>query len=109
MLTVVAQEMLGERDYQSPSVSANSQSCPEPTTLLLNRELSLLRFYERFLEEALDQSNPLLGRFLEHSHVFYFANGDDEEEIYLGDQSFDAQHYFVSGKRKENADHASTI
>ncbi len=58
----------------------------------VNRELSLIEFQRRVLEEAKDPSVPLLervrflsivGRFLEHSRVFYFRNGGDEE-VFLG-------------------------
>ena len=35
---------------------------PLPPTLFLNRELSLLEFQRRVLDEALDENNPLLER-----------------------------------------------
>src|SRR5882672_3994310 len=37
-------------------------TAPSATRLFFNRELSLLEFHKRVLEEALDQTNPVLER-----------------------------------------------
>ena len=75
MLTVVAKEMPGERDGQTASVPAPDLSLHEAKRLLLNRELSLLQFHARVVEEALDQSNPLLERL---KFLSIFASNIDE-------------------------------
>src|SRR6267143_3747912 len=62
MLRVVTKETLSEREQQSPSVPALHRPFGELKSLFLNRELSLLEFHGRVLEEALDESNPLLER-----------------------------------------------
>ena len=62
MLTIVTEEMFEEREPESAPVPSLARSFGEPKPRLLNRELSLLEFHGRVLEEALDESNPLLER-----------------------------------------------
>src|SRR6266850_1639860 len=47
------------RDVQRPSLHPTA---PGATRLFFNRELSLLEFHKRVLEEALDETNPVLER-----------------------------------------------
>src|SRR2546423_1284093 len=49
----------GLREVPRPSLQPTA---PGATRLFFNRELSLLEFHKRVLEEALDQSNPVLER-----------------------------------------------
>src|SRR5512144_1021758 len=51
---------------------------PLPPTLVLNRELSLLEFQRRVLDEALDQSNPLLERL-----KFLAIFGSNMDEFFM--------------------------
>jgi len=75
MLTVVANPTLEERDNQASVVPTPAPNRFEPMTLLLNRELSLLQFHNRVLEEALDRTNPLLERL---KFLSIFASNIDE-------------------------------
>ena len=49
----------GPRDLPRPSLQPTAAGA---THLFFNREISLLAFYKRVMEEALDESNPLLER-----------------------------------------------
>ena len=75
MLTVVTNKNVIERDPEIASVRDVDQILSEPGSHLLNRELSLLQFHERVLEEALDQKNPLLERL---KFLAIFASNIDE-------------------------------
>ncbi len=75
MLRVVTDEMFSQRKLQSASGPSLHRPAGEPRPLLLNRELSLLEFHGRVLEEALDQSNPLLERL---KFLSIFASNIDE-------------------------------
>ncbi|HEU0252038.1 MAG TPA: hypothetical protein VFR12_03325, partial [Pyrinomonadaceae bacterium] len=58
MSTVVKRET---RIHEFPR-RAEPSSLTSKSQLFFNRELSLLEFHARVLEEALDQSNPVLER-----------------------------------------------
>jgi polyphosphate kinase len=60
---------------KSASVLPLRRSVAAPKPLLLNRELSLLEFHGRVLEEALDESNPLLERL---KFLSIFSSNIDE-------------------------------
>src|SRR5580658_4649271 len=63
----------------SPSVEAFTQmSSLDDSRLYFNRELSLLSFQYRVLEEAEDESNPLLERF-----KFLSIVGSNIEEFFM--------------------------
>lgn len=49
--------------YATPSTADNPNELPQPVTAaLINRDLSLLEFFRRVLDEALDESLPILER-----------------------------------------------
>ena len=50
------------RRSSAKSIPAPSPQVPEDAKLFLNREISLLTFFRRVLEEAQDEQNPLLER-----------------------------------------------
>ena len=61
MSTVVRKEVADVRDFPTKRVGT-SPSEQKDTATLFNRELSLLQFHQRVLDEALDKDNPLLER-----------------------------------------------
>jgi polyphosphate kinase len=74
-MNAVANSTLEQRDHQSLEMPASAQNPLDSTSLLINRELSLLQFHNRVLEEALDQNNPLLERL---KFLLIFASNIDE-------------------------------
>jgi len=54
------------------------ETLPQPQSLFLNRELSLLEFQRRVLDEALDERNPLLERL-----KFLAIFGSNMDEFYM--------------------------
>lgn len=73
-MSMVAKEEILEH-HQPVSVFPLKPKTTGPEPLLLNRELSLLEFHRRVLEEALDESNPLLERL---KFIAIFASNLDE-------------------------------
>src|ERR1041385_6977206 len=66
--------------YLSPMTKSKKNIIPENVelsspSLYINRELSLLEFQRRVLDEALDESNPLLERF---NFLAIFGSNMDE-------------------------------
>jgi polyphosphate kinase len=73
MSLVVRKEGTEEFAPVTPLTSAKRSSVAP--SLLINRELSLLQFHARVLEEARDESNPLLERL---KFLAIFASNLDE-------------------------------
>ena len=65
MSTVLVEE-LQQREFPNRDTETRT-SAADVSRLFFNRELSLLEFHARVLEEAFDSSNPLLER-LKHVH-----------------------------------------
>jgi polyphosphate kinase len=72
---VARQEILSTEIQTPASVIPLRQDVAAITAPFLNRELSLLQFHARVLEEALDRSNPLLERL---KFLSIFASNIDE-------------------------------
>jgi len=75
MLTVVTNDFLQEQEDEAPATGKPSQRPLTTEPRLLNRELSLLQFHRRVLDEALDPANPLLERL---KFLAIFASNIDE-------------------------------
>src|SRR6266487_4691945 len=73
MLTVVRKEAAA-RDITAEQIHSFEQQSSGIATLF-NRELSLLEFHRRVLDEALDEKNPLLERL---KFLSIFASNVDE-------------------------------
>src|SRR6266481_7065405 len=73
MLTVVRKEAAA-RDITAEQIHSFEQQSSGIATLF-NRELSLLEFHRRVLDEALDENNPLLERL---KFLSIFSSNIDE-------------------------------
>src|SRR5512139_2689441 len=73
----------------------NKETHPAPQNLFLNRELSLLEFQRRVLDEALDERNPLLERL-----KFLAIFGSNMDEFFM---------VRVSGIRKQVEAHIMEV
>src|SRR6266850_5662557 len=62
MSTALKKEPLSRRREETARLPALLPTAAGATRLFFNRELSLLEFHKRVLEEGLDETNPLLER-----------------------------------------------
>ncbi|HEV2884278.1 MAG TPA: polyphosphate kinase 1 [Pyrinomonadaceae bacterium] len=62
MSTVLKKDLPTHGLHEVPKLPALHPTAPGATRLFFNRELSLLEFHKRVLEEGFDQSNPVLER-----------------------------------------------
>ncbi len=62
MSTILKKEVDSRNLKEVPRLPALEPKAPGATRLFFNRELSLLEFHRRVLEEAFDESNPILER-----------------------------------------------
>src|SRR3977135_2644764 len=62
MSTALSKESLSQSREQTARLPALLPTAAGATRLFFNRELSLLEFHRRVLEEGLDESNPVLER-----------------------------------------------
>ena len=75
MSTAVRKESQATRLYDTARLPALHPIAESASRLFFNRELSLLEFYWRVLEEGLDESNPLLERL---KFLSIFSSNIDE-------------------------------
>lgn len=77
VMSTVARKEIDGRQFPDPDIGelGPSPHSTPPAQRFFNRELSLLEFHARVLEEALDSSNPLLERL---KFLSIFASNTDE-------------------------------
>jgi polyphosphate kinase len=75
MSTAVRKELRKVQLYDTARLPTLQPAAESATRLFFNRELSLLEFHRRVLEEALDDSNPLLERL---KFLAIFSSNIDE-------------------------------